>query len=210
MAVAAFQEITNVQCKHVKLTVHHPGYRQKLIRWLFEVCVDLEYSPCTFATAVALVDTYSERVGHCASEYQLAGTAALLVAAKIEERTTHRVATYAQVTDNSCSAAAIVTMERAILETADGLPTLPYAHYSPADLAHLPGTAAERLQMLHCAVAALLERRPGQQPLGLYRAACEAVAAYLGGAAAGEALRFYIDKARIGTIGAHVIERTKL
>lgn len=111
----AFQDITNVSDKNVKLVIRKSGQRRKLMRWLFEVVLDFEYSHVTYARAVYIVDKFVLDRGLDIKRYQLLGIAALFVSAKLEERTVKKAVEYSIVTDTSFSVAEIVEMERAIL-----------------------------------------------------------------------------------------------
>ncbi|KAM0678800.1 G2/mitotic-specific cyclin-B1 [Binucleata daphniae] len=46
--------------KNIKFTVHKLPKRTKLIRWLFEVCIDFKYSPYTHIRTVTMIDKYTK------------------------------------------------------------------------------------------------------------------------------------------------------
>lgn len=91
---------------NIKITVHRVNKRTKLLRWLYEVVSDFEYTPYTFILTVAIIDKYKKM-----SDYQLLGTVALFIAAKIEECECKHVNEYVEVTDNAYTAEDILRME---------------------------------------------------------------------------------------------------
>lgn len=107
----AFQDITNVARKNIKITVHKSSHRKKLLKWLYEVINDFDYSQVTFASAVVIIDKYTERKGLDLSEYQLIGISALFISAKIEERYCKSILDYVHVTDNSYTKEEILKKE---------------------------------------------------------------------------------------------------
>ncbi|KAF7683532.1 G2/mitotic-specific cyclin-B1 [Astathelohania contejeani] len=112
-----FQEITNVMKKNIKITVHKTNQRKKLMRWMYEVATEFEYSQITYALAINITDRYVRIKGIDTTTYQLVGTTALFIAAKTEERNPKNTADYASVTDNAYTISQILEMERAILTT---------------------------------------------------------------------------------------------
>lgn len=111
-----FQDITNIQNKRIKVTVHKANHRKELLRWLYEVVRDFHYSSFSFITSVVIIDSFSP-LGFELKDYQLIGITALFIAAKVEEPKTHRTQEYSRVTDNTFSVGDIIAKEKEILES---------------------------------------------------------------------------------------------
>lgn len=162
MTKRAFEDITNLTSKRIKLTIHKSCHRKKLLRWIYEVCRDFRYTQYTYTLAVLIVDRYTEKSGFHLDEYQLLGISSLFLAAKIEESKTKPVGDYAMVTDYSHTVEEIIAKETAILEAMDYniFPKLPQfyfdlnyfgSHFSSLDL-------QEKKEVLSCFIASQLER----------------------------------------------------
>lgn len=195
-----FQDITNVasaRFKHFRLTVHKHAHRKELLRWLFEVCLDFAYSSYTYVTAIHILDKYTARTYVGMDEYQLTGTAALLIAAKLEERTFKRLADYSVVTDNSCSVESIIQKEREILEMLDyelGL-RLPHHYLESTNLKEGPNGP---LDIFECCLAACLEDvEMGQTPFEVFRTAKRMAEDFRSGGEPSSPLKFYITHSGI-------------
>lgn len=113
----AFHDITNITRKNIKLTIHKSSHRKKLVRWLYEVVEDFEYSQVTFAMAIYILDRYTLNKGFNLSEYQLIGITVLFIAAKIEEPKCKSVMEYVEVTDRSVNRKEILEKEMDILSS---------------------------------------------------------------------------------------------
>lgn len=162
MIKRAFEDITNLTSKHIKLTIHKSLHRKKLLRWIYEVCRDFKYTQYTYTLSVLIVDKYTEKSGFELDEYQLLGISSLFLAAKIEEKTTKPVSEYAVVTDFSYSVNEIISKETLILETVDYniFPKLPQfffdVNYFNSNFSNLD--LEEKKEMLSCFIASQLER----------------------------------------------------
>ena len=193
----AFQEITNIELKNVSLTVHWSPHRSTLFRWLYEVCRDFRYSKYTHATAIRIVDLYVLRHGLVRAEYQLVGIAALFVAAKLEETVLVPIKEYAWITDHSCSEGEIRAMEIKILRLVEcSKLKLPHEYINASHIqASFPGyTVEEKVGVLNCVIAALMERRTASQNMFvLFLEASRETEKILEGGAAAEDVQFYID-----------------
>lgn len=162
MAKGAFLDITNVSFKNIKLNIHKSSHRRTLLRWLFEVCHDFGYTIQTFILASAIVDRYTLRHGCSTDEYQLIGIAALLMAAKFEEKKIMPAAEYAVVTDGACQINEILNKERELLEVLDFTQDFKLPHVVPCG-ASFPENQVdcghqEREHIFHCLLAAMVER----------------------------------------------------
>lgn len=133
MLKSVFQDITNVNSKRIRLTVHKSVHRRKLLKWIYEVCGDFRYSAYTFTATVIIIDRYTEKNGFELDEYQLIGIAALFLAAKIEESKTQPASEYASVTENTFSVEEIFAKEWSIVESLDTelYIKLPQFHFNP-------------------------------------------------------------------------------
>lgn len=162
MIKRAFQDITNLRSKHIKVTIHKSSHRKKLIRWIYEVCKDFNYSEYTYITAVLIIDRYTEKHVFDLDEYQLIGIASLLIAAKIEEPKTRPISEYASVTDNSFCQLEIVQKEKSILVVLDYNITnkLPQSYLNVDYLKNnfKQYSFEERRELLNCYIAAQLEQ----------------------------------------------------
>lgn len=161
MPKRSFQDITNCTSKKVKVTVHRSTHRRTLFRWIFEVCRDFRYSNYTHATAVQIVDLYTRKHGLNLSMYQLLGTSALFLAAKIEEKQTRKVLEYSMVTESSCSVRDILSMERKLIDAIDtGIIEIPHV-YCHLDFFknNFPTLSMEmKTELFNCILATALER----------------------------------------------------
>lgn len=113
------QDISNIP-KNIKLTVHKIPKRIKLIRWLFEVCVDFKYKPYTHIRSVIMLDKYLKKYNKTSNssivDLQLIGISILFVSAKIEETKIKNIAEYVAVTDFTYSKNDILKYEYKILK----------------------------------------------------------------------------------------------
>lgn len=163
MLQSAFQDITNVSYKKIKLTIHKSAHRKKLLRWIYEVCRDFRYSIYTYTTASLIIDKYTEKNGFKLDEYQLIGISSLFLAAKIEESVTKRVSEYSIITDSAFPEESIIKKEQQILESLDHnlLMKLPQFFFNPNyfnsnfPMFHFE----EKLELLNCFIAAKIEER---------------------------------------------------
>lgn len=163
MLQSAFQDITNISYKRIKLTIHKSAHRKKLLRWIYEVCRDFNYSIYTYTAATLIIDKYTEKNGFQLNEYQLIGISSLFLAAKIEESKTKSVSEYSTITDNAFSVESIITKEQQIFESLDHnlLMKLPQFFFN---LSYFQSNFAtlcleEKLELLNCFIAAKLEER---------------------------------------------------
>lgn len=204
MLKKAFQDITNITSKQIKLTVHKSTHRKKLLRWIYEVCRDFRYSSYTYTTAVLLVDKYTEKNGFCIDEYQLIGIACLFLAAKIEESKTRRVLEYSIVTDRAFSTKEIIEKELDIFESLEeDLHTkLPQFFFNPEyfekQFSFLD--VEERKELFNCFIAAHLEGRSyTKNSFLLYLESKKEMEKSVGGKGMiiPESVRFYIENSPI-------------
>lgn len=162
MIKRAFEDITNFNSKHIKLTIHKSTHRKKLLRWIYEVCRDFRYSQYTFTLAVLIVDKYTEKCGFELDEYQLLGITSLFLAAKIEESKTRPVQEYSMVTDFSYSEAEIIFRERLILQTLnyDIFPKLPQFYFDVNYFSSNFGSfnLDDKKEVFNCFIASQLEK----------------------------------------------------
>lgn len=162
MIKRAFQDITNSKIKNIKLVIHKSSHRKKLLRWIFEVCNDFEYSNVTYVTAVLIIDSFTEKCGFEVEEYQMIGITCLFIAAKIEESVTKKVSDYSMVTDNTFTPEQIMQKEREIVSALDYnlLFTLPHKYFNIEYFnCHFTNLSFEEKQeILFCTIAALMER----------------------------------------------------
>lgn len=110
-----FHDITNINKKNIKLTIHKSAHRRKLLRWLYEVTRDFKYEQSTFGIAVYILDTYTQKYGFELNNYQLLGITSLFIAAKMEESKLKGINDYVQVTDCYVKEEEILLMERHII-----------------------------------------------------------------------------------------------
>jgi G2/mitotic-specific cyclin 2 len=162
MAKKTFLDITNVVRKNIKLTVHKSCHRKKLLKWLYEVLNDFEYSQVTFATAIFIIDRYTEVRGLDLAEYQLIGIAALFLSAKIEERHCKGIEDYIHVTDNSYGRSEILEKEAEMLRIFDFnlLLKLPHAFLRPWYLEKVTDKyqLKQRQEIFFCAFSYIMEK----------------------------------------------------
>lgn len=162
MIKRAFEDITNLTSKHIKLTIHKSTHRKKLLRWIYEVCKDFKYSQYTYTLAVLIVDKYTEKSGFELDEYQLLGISSLFLSAKIEESKTRSVNEYSMVTDFSYSVSEIILKEKIILETLNYniFPKLPQFYFDVNYFStnFLTIDLEEKKEILSCFIASQLER----------------------------------------------------
>ena len=94
--------------------------RSLLVDWLSEVCAEFRLQRATFHLAVALADRLLELLPAMPkAELQLAGATVLLMAAKVEEVSVPRIASFAAATGDAYSVADIVAYELGVLRTLD-------------------------------------------------------------------------------------------
>lgn len=85
-----------------------------LIEWMEQVCSDLFMKRQTFYLAQNYLDRYLSKVSNIAMQYlQLAGTAALFIASKMEEISPHKLETL--VIENVYSREQILQMETSMM-----------------------------------------------------------------------------------------------
>lgn len=197
MIKRAFQDITNLKTKNIKLTIHRSSHRRTLLRWIYEVCADFRYSSYTYATALMIIDAYTQKNGFEVDQYQLIGITALFLAAKIEERQTHKTAEYALVTDGCCESEDILRQERKILESLNYELNvrLPHSYYNAEYFSSnfLGFAAEERREIFHCVLAALMERTTSLKSTSLlYLEAVREMEAVLYGMSIMEDVKFYL------------------
>lgn len=119
MKRAILQDITNVTNKNIKITIRKTGQRKKLLKWIYEVTSDFNYSNITYARAVYIIDDYVRVSGIDFETYQLVGITSLFIAAKFEERRVNKISEYVAVTDSAFTREEILDMEKLILKTID-------------------------------------------------------------------------------------------
>lgn len=107
-------ETTNIPA-NIKLTIHKTPKRIKLIRWIYEVLIDFDFSSFTYILTVSIIDNYLKE--NKLVDLQLLGISALFIAAKMEEKELKDISDYIEVTDNSYSQKEILDMEFKILES---------------------------------------------------------------------------------------------
>lgn len=153
--------IQNVVVKR-KLQKHDVNHRRKLIRWIYEVCTDFQYSNYTYATAIIIFDKFTEKVGFYMSEYQLIGITSLFIAAKIEESSRLGVSEYFVITDGSCTEKEILNMELQIITNIESEWTfeLPHVYFREIDMqsSFLEYDIDVKKIILECILAGLMER----------------------------------------------------
>lgn len=202
MIKRAFQDITNVSSKNIKLTIHKSSHRKKLLRWLYEVCVDFKYSHYTYVTCLLIADHYTEKKGFDLQEYQLIGIASLLIAAKVEESKTKPLSEYSIVTDGAYNCQEIISMETEIIETLDYniFFKLPHSHfnvnYFSANFTEY--SLREKQDVLNCVLSALFERNGYTKNMFLlYLEAVREVEKILKGQEVDDDILFYISNRKL-------------
>lgn len=201
MIKRAFQDITNLQSKHIKLTIHKSAHRKKLLRWVYEVCRDFKYSQYTYVTTLLIIDTYTERHGFDLEEYQLIGISSLLIGAKIEESKTKTVSEYSLVTDCAYSPREIVGRERHILEVLEYKVSLklPQFYFNVDYFSNnFPDfTLEEKKEILNCFIASQMEQSCYTKNMFLlYLESVREMERALNSPIYPEAIRFYIEHSR--------------
>lgn len=88
--------------------------RLMLIDWMMEVCDEFALTRETFHLSVAYTDLYLSRQYCSIEKLQLLGSAALLIACKIEEIVCPRVSHFAYATDHGFTNHQIIEMEAEI------------------------------------------------------------------------------------------------
>lgn len=197
MVGRAFQDITNLKSKQIKLTIHRSSHRQTLFRWIFEVCNDFRYTSYTYVTALMIIDAFTQKNGFEIDEYQLIGISSLFLAAKVEEKRTKKVEEYSIVTDGCCTARDIVSKEREILESAgyDLSVKLPHAYFNIDYFRSnfMDYKMEEKRAILHCILAAMMERNTTTENMFLlYLEAVREMEFFVDGAAAKDDVKFYL------------------
>lgn len=201
MIKKAFQDITNLQLKHIKLTIHKSAHRRKLLRWIYEVCRDFEYGSYTYIVTVLIIDAYAESHGFDLEEYQLIGISSLLLGAKIEESRTRTVSEYSLVTDGAYSSDEIIKRERHILKALDySIPLkLPQFYFSIDYFnSNFPEfTLREKKEILNCFIAFQMEQGSCTKNMFLlYLESVGEMEKALSSCTYPEAVRFYIEHNR--------------
>lgn len=198
MRKRVFQDITNLQTKRIKVTIHKSAHRKKLVRWIYEVCKDFKYLEYTYIITVLIIDTYTEKHGFDLEEYQLIGITALFIGAKIEEPTTHLVSEYAAVTDGAFSEQEIIKKEAAMLETINfnitaKLPQF-YFNLDYFNNNFKEFSLAEKKEILNCFIAAQLEQNVCTKNMFLlYLEAVREMETAFNTFLYSESIRFYIE-----------------
>lgn len=163
MSEDAFLDITNITSKRIKLTIHKSAHRQKLLRWIYEVCRDFRYSLYTYTTTVLIIDKYTEKNGFELPRYQLIGISSLFLAAKIEESVTKPVSEYSMVTDRAFTEKEIVQWEWMIFESLghELYMRLPQFFFNPDYFRkHFSFLRlVQKKELLNCFIAARLEMK---------------------------------------------------
>ena len=93
--------------------------RSTLIDWIIQIHYNFKLLPETLFLTVNIIDRYFAKNNMSKREVQLVGVAAMLVAAKYEEIYPPLLKDFVFISDNSCSAAQILDMERKILFAMD-------------------------------------------------------------------------------------------
>ena len=199
MIKRAFQDITNLRSKNIKLTIHKSSHRKKLFRWLREVCNDFDYSNYTYVTSLIIIDSFTEKNSFDLDDYQLIGITSLFIAAKIEEKQTKSIKDYSLVTDNTYSSIEIKNKEIDILSTLDYSIqyTLPQAHfnYDYISSIHQDYSLDEKIEILNCIIFAFMERRSCTKNMKLlYLEALKDMKMFLNNEKSSADVAFYIKK----------------
>ncbi|EJW01584.1 hypothetical protein EDEG_03861 [Edhazardia aedis USNM 41457] len=117
---------------NIKLTIHKSSNRLKLLRYIYEVCMDFGYKLETYILTVIIIDKYLQNLkkNNEKEDLQLVGISSLLIAAKIEEKTCRTISEYSEVTEFVYTNDRILEMELKLLVFFDFSFTfvLPY-HY---------------------------------------------------------------------------------
>ncbi|KAF9764952.1 Cyclin-A1-2 [Nosema granulosis] len=197
----AFHDITNITRKNIKLTIHKSSHRKKLVRWLYEVVEDFEYSQVTFAMAVYILDRYTVNKGFNLSEYQLIGITVLFIAAKFEEPKNKGVADYVEVTDSSVNRKEILEMEREILSSfgfnLDLQTPHRYLRIWYLEKMDCKFSLEERQEILFCSFAYILEKHTCRHNMyWMYLEGIREAEKVLSGHCLSDELRFYIEHNR--------------
>lgn len=156
------QDITNIKKENIILTIKKSDSRKKLLRWIYEVVTDFEYSSITFTRSIFILDKYVQKKGMTHENYQLIGISSLFVAAKYEEPKILKVEDYVIVTDNTFTKEQILEMEIEILKIFDfslNFP-LPYDYVKPEELNKLDVklTDKEKRALIYGIIAYSLEK----------------------------------------------------
>lgn len=197
----AFQDITNVVRKNIKLTVHKSTHRKKLLKWLYEVINDFGYSQVTFSIAVFILDKYTEVKGLDLTKYQLIGVSALFISAKIEEKQCKRIEDYVHVTDNSYSKQDILKKEMEMLESFDfdlmfKLPHTFLKHWYLEKVSE-KYTIHHRQEIFFCAFSHIIEKNTcGSNMYWIYLEGAREAEKVLEGCEIDPDLRFYLENNR--------------
>lgn len=198
MIKRAFQDITNLKSKHIKLTIHRSSHRRTLLRWLFEVCNDFRYTSYTYVSALIIIDTFTQKNGFDIDEYQLIGISSLFLAAKIEERQTKKVIEYSIVTDGCCTTKDIISKEREVLESLkyDIIVKLPHAYFNTEYFRNnfADYEMEEKKAVFYCVLAALMERSSSTKNMFLlYLEAVREMEFLVNDAVVKDDVRFYLE-----------------
>lgn len=204
MIKRVFQDITNLQTKRIKVTIHKSSHRKKLLRWIYEVCKDFKYSEFTYIITVLIIDTYTEKNGFDLDEYQLIGITALFIGAKIEEPKTLLVSEYSTITDATFSDLDILKKEKTMLQTIDfNITAKPPQYYFNFDYFNnnfKDLSISEKKEILNCFIAVQLEQNMCTKNMFLlYLEAVREMENVLSSYLFSESIRFYIENnPRIG------------
>ncbi|CAD27077.2 similarity to G2/mitotic specific cyclin 1 (fragment) [Encephalitozoon cuniculi GB-M1] len=196
-----FQDITNVNRKNIKLTIHKSSHRRKLVQWLYEVTDDFGYSQVTFSTAVFILDRYTEARGLDLEKYQLVGISALFLSAKIEEKWCKAVDDYVHVTDGACSGKEILDKEIEMLEVFDFnmMLRLPHSFLQERYLEKASDkyTMKQRQEIFFCAFSYVIEKNIcGSSMYWIYLEGVKEAEKVLSGCEIDTGLRFYLENNR--------------
>lgn len=114
------QKRGQVRCNYIskqeEITVET---RAVLIDWFVDVSTDFKLSNTTFYLAVSLVDRILSHIQCPRSKLQLIGTAAIFIAAKMEEIYPPRLCDMVYITDDTYTADQILRMEKIILRVVE-------------------------------------------------------------------------------------------
>ncbi|KAH7723848.1 CRE-CYE-1 protein [Aphelenchoides avenae] len=99
----------------------HPQHRTLLLDWIMEVCNDRKMHRETFHLCVDYIDRYLAKATSPVGKdhIQLIGSAALVIASKMEEIYPPKIEEIADFTDGSCTAEQICIMEEIMLQVLD-------------------------------------------------------------------------------------------
>ncbi|KAH9410839.1 cyclin [Ordospora pajunii] len=197
-----FEDITNVSRKNIKLTIHKSAHRKKLLRWLYEVVNDFEYSQVTFSIAVLILDRYVEMRGLDLTKYQLVGISALFLSAKLEEKHLKTLDDYVFVTSNSFLKQEILDKEIEMLKALefDMIMKLPHCLLREAQIEKMSErySMKQRQEIFFCAFSYLIEKNSCRwNALQLYTKGIHEASSLFSGCEADTDFKFYLENNRV-------------